>query len=997
MINRTVSHYRITKQIGAGGMGVVYEAEDTILKRRVAVKTLKDSNVQKSRLLREAQAISNINHPNIATVYDFGETDERQPFIVMELVEGKPLDEFIKDNELDLSQIINIIIKTADALATAHKHGIIHRDIKPSNILITEDEKVKVLDFGLSKRVETEDEDKNPTSPNRNLEATRTQEGFILGTPLYLSPEQAMGERVDERSDIFSLGTLLYESITGKSPFYAESVIEICAKVLRDNPPPPSEINQTIPLPLDRITLKTLAKEPDQRYQTTEALIADLSDLQKNLPRDGKFTVATAPITFKPSIARRLRTNLNDALRRPLLLGAIFSTLVLIGLAAFVFRNYNRNIYQPPPLAKMWYERGERALNDGLFFSAKRSFEETVKQDPNFVMARAGYTESLLELGYTENAREEREHIKEIVSGSKFALPPQDDFRIQAINQTLLSDFDAAVKTYRELIKYSDETTKAQAYLYLGRALERDENLPEAIESYRQAIAYNPDSASANLRLGILSGRSQEFEKANAFFSTAERLYRVQNDSEGEIEVNYQRGLLLSTRDDATKALEEVESSLKRAEINGIDYQQIKCLMLMSRILRSSGRRDEALDFAARAAAAARQKNITYLQVQSLFELGTIYLFLYKYDDAKNNYDEALRLARQNNLTVLEKKIVLQFGSFYAQQHRADEALDAVNQVQEFFEKAGYQKEMFDLLSIKAQALAIKGDFKTALESYQNMLTRAAEVGDQIQKARAQKGIGTMLARQDDLSNALPFLNESYSIYNSIHKTSDAGYSLIAYADILWQLGRYGECEVALNQAEGLAVAHPQLLPLINLTRAKKFLSERNFDRTIEITKQIIAADPELKKSVTIEAKSIFALALLRSGQKSKAAEAVGQINLDISKIEEAETLPKIYLARAEIMLENNSPDAALEDTRRACESANKLGKPSLEWIGWLLESFAERQLKNFTAAKQSSARADVVYSTLSQKWKPEDFKSYSERPDIKSYRERLSANVSQQ
>lgn len=994
MINRTVSHYRITKQIGAGGMGVVYEAEDTHLERRVAVKTLKDSNFQKNRLLREARAISKINHPNIATVFDYGETDEREPFIVMELVEGKPLDEFIKDKNLDLAQIINIIIKTADALATAHRHGIIHRDIKPSNILITDDGTVKVLDFGLSKKIEDADDENNRTASVPNLEATRTQEGFIIGTPLYLSPEQAMGEKIDERSDIFSLGTLLYESITGKSPFYADSVIEICAKVLRDNPPPPSAINQTIPIPLDRITLKTLAKKPDERYQTTEELITDLNELEKLLPTDAKFVAA--PPVKRFAVSSGWRASFTDALRRPLALAAIFSAMALIGLAAYFFRHFNQTVYQPLPAAKNWYEKGERNLNDGLFLAAEKSFAQAVAQDANFVMARAGHAEALLELGNTEDAREERTRAKEIASNNRIALSPTDEFRLQAISQTLLSDFDSAVKSYREIVNYSDAANKAQAYLYLGRALERDENLPEAIDSYRQTIAFNPDSAAANLRLGILSGRVQEFEKADAFFGAAERLYKIQNDSEGEIEVSYQRGLLLSTRDDATRALKEVENSLKRAEINQIDYQQVKCLMLMSRILRLSGKRDEATAFATRAVAAARQNNINYLQVQSLFELGTVYLYQYKYDEAKNNYDEALRLARQFNLTVLEKRIILQFGSFYVQRHQAEEALETVNQVEQFFEKAGYQKEMFDLLSIRAQALNIKSDFKTALETYRNLLERAEQVGDQIQKARAQKGIGTMFANQDNLSDALAPLYESYSIYNSINKTFDGGFSLIAYADILWRLGRYSEADAALNQAEGLAVANAQLTPLINLTRAKKFLSERNFAQSVEAAKQVIAADPELKKNRTLEAKSVFALALARSNQKAKAAEIINEINLDTAKIEEAETLLHIYLARAEIMLENNSSETARENARAARELADKIGKPSLEWIACLLESFAERRLKDFTAAKQSSAQADIIYSTLSQKWKPEDFKSYAERPDVKFFREQLIKNASQ-
>jgi serine/threonine protein kinase len=988
MIGRTVSHYRIIEQIGAGGIGIVYEAEDIILKRRVAIKTLKDLNSQKARLLREAQSISYINHPNIATVYDYGETEEGRPFIVMELIKGKPLDEYIKENCLSLFQIIEIIIKVTDALSTAHKQGIIHRDIKPSNILVGNNASVKVLDFGLSKQIEDTSGKSASTSGNQILEVTRTQKGVIIGTPLYLSPEQALGEKVDERSDIFSLGTLLYESITGKSPFYAESVIEVCAKVLRDIPLRPSQINSAIPASLDEITLKALAKEPNHRYQSAEELINGLRQAQKHLSKE-EIKISQVLPPSRISVSQRLSASFVDVLRHSYLSVFIFSAMALVGLAAFIYWQ-NHKIYQPLPEAESWYEKGERSLNDGLFFAAKNCFERAFAADERFAMAHARDAEALYELGYIENAREARERANEIISNSSLGLSAQDNFRLQAINKTILFEFDSAAKKYQELLEYTPDSDKAQVYLDLGRAYERNENLPEAIESYRKALTYNADLAPANLRLGILYGRQQEFEKSSSFFSAAERFYKIQNNSEGEIEVSYQRGLLLSTTGDATRAQAEIENSLKKAEINEIPYQQIKCLLLMSRILRSSGKTGEALSFANQAVSSAQQNNIDYLSAQSLLELGTVYFFLSRYEEAKNNYEEALRLARQYKATVLEKRILLQFGAFSVQQHQAEEALNYVNQVQSFFEKGGYKKDMLDLLSIKAQAITIKGDFKTALDTYRDLFAKAAEVGDQVQKARAQKGIATMLANQDDLSNALLAMYESYAIYNSINKTFEAGYSLITYADILSQLGRYEEALAALNQAEGLAVKYNQLMPRINLVRSKKTLSERNFNRAIQITRQIITADAELKRASTIEAKAILALALVQSGQKLKAKEIIEEIDLNNSKLDEAEIVARIYLIRAEIKLANNLPESALEDAHKAQESFNKLGKPSFEWIAWLLISLAEQQLKDFTSAKQAAANAGVIFSTLSQKWKPEDFKSYSEKTDVKHYQQQL-------
>src|SRR4051812_7146137 len=278
MIGQTVSHYRILGKLGEGGMGVVYLAEDTHLGRQVAIKFLgastSDAHHFKARFLREARAASRLSHPHIATVYDYGETDEGFPFIIMELIKGKPLSDLLHEDELTLSRALEIIEDVADALGEAHRHGIVHRDIKPSNVFITERGTVKVLDFGLAKQLHEDHSQADPDA--RTLLATHTRSDIVVGTPLYLSPEQATSAPVDGRSDLFALGALLYECIAGRPAFSGASVIEIGAQVIHVDPPAPSTINEQVPLELDRITMKALAKKPGERYQTAQEMIEDL-------------------------------------------------------------------------------------------------------------------------------------------------------------------------------------------------------------------------------------------------------------------------------------------------------------------------------------------------------------------------------------------------------------------------------------------------------------------------------------------------------------------------------------------------------------------------------------------------------------------------------------------------------------------------------------------------------------------------------------------------
>src|SRR5688572_27194484 len=235
MIGQVISHYRIVSEIGRGAMGVVYLAEHIVLGRRVAIKT---ANANHGRFLREARAASALSHPNIATIHDYGQTDAGQPYIVMEYVQGKTLADLIREGNLEIPRCLRIIRKVAEALDEAHEHGIIHRDIKPSNIMVDDRGIVKVLDFGLAKHIGLQPVEQG-TDPNSR--DTKTKEGLLVGTPMYFSPEQALGVALDPRSDLFSLGLVLYECLTGKPAFSGETNMAICAKVIRDNPVPPSQ------------------------------------------------------------------------------------------------------------------------------------------------------------------------------------------------------------------------------------------------------------------------------------------------------------------------------------------------------------------------------------------------------------------------------------------------------------------------------------------------------------------------------------------------------------------------------------------------------------------------------------------------------------------------------------------------------------------------------------------------------------------------------------
>ena len=277
-------------------MGVVYLAEHIVLGRRVAIKT---ANSDHGRFLREARAAAALSHPHIATIHDYGKTDEGQPYIVMEYVGGKTLAEVIRDGSLTIPKCLRIIREVAEALAEAHRQGIIHRDIKPSNIAVDDRGIVKVLDFGLAKQVGLE---QNEPNAEVNSLDTRTREGLLVGTPMYFSPEQALGLELDPRSDVFSLGLVLYECLAGKPAFSGVTPMEICAKVIRDDPVPPSQLNDAVSADLERITLRALEKSKENRYQSAAELANDLQTMELSFsnPGSGRLSVATTQAMPRP-------------------------------------------------------------------------------------------------------------------------------------------------------------------------------------------------------------------------------------------------------------------------------------------------------------------------------------------------------------------------------------------------------------------------------------------------------------------------------------------------------------------------------------------------------------------------------------------------------------------------------------------------------------------------------------------------------------------------
>ena len=990
-----IGAYQLLEPLGRGGMGEVHLALDTRLGRKVAVKLLPAEFTTDTdrvrRFAREARAASALNHPNIITIHEIGEVRTvagDTHYIVTEYVEGETLRRRMtnsRQGRLSLAEALDVATQIAAALATAHEAGITHRDIKPENVMMRRDGIIKVLDFGLAKLTEERQGDKETgrqgddplvsASPPLPLSSI----GSVMGTPRYMSPEQARGEKVDARTDIFSLGVTLYEMVAGRPPFAGVTPNEIIATILRDSPPPLADCAPDASPEMDRILTRALRKNREERYQTVSEMLADLQRLKSHPEQIAGF----------PS---KVFSSLRQS-RRARAISGVALVVLLAGVWA-VRQWWETPPYSPSPRAKRFYDKGLNDLRDGAYYAASKAFEAAIGADGEQAIPHARLAEAWMELDNSDKANYE---LRRAYMLAPARMASADAFYLEALSRTMDHNFGAAVENYLAILEQTPEGERAYAYLDLGRAYERNEEVNQAMDHYKQAKQRDPNYAAAPLRLGLLYSRRQEYDKAAAEFAAAEKNYEALTNAEGLNEVRYQQGVLAGRRG----RFDEAKDALQKAHDNAQDAQnlpqQIAALLQLSLTFYAEGKTVPARERARKALDLASDNDLENLKAQGLIDLGNALYLRREYEEAEAHFNTALKFASAAKGRRIEALARLSLGKLYVQRNiKMDEAARYLDLALTFFQRGGYRNEIFETISRLGQVKLQQGDYTAALRIFDEQLQRASQVNDRSHLARLHYLIGRTLVDQEVYPEALRHFEESYFIYHSLgNQQMRIAYDLRDRSDMLWRLGRYEDARSWLNQATSAAEQIDSeykriLLARMSLTKAAMLLSERSFSEAIEECRRTLSLADTPTEYTPTEAKYVLGLAMVFHNRDRRAIQICNEAIEAAIKIGDQTLILNARLALAQVMIELGNSAEALKIALELHGEFGHVSKLESQWRAACLVARASYMTNNHPDAQKYADQAQQLLLSLRQRWTEEAIESYFTRPDIYYYRKQL-------
>jgi tetratricopeptide (TPR) repeat protein/tRNA A-37 threonylcarbamoyl transferase component Bud32 len=953
-----LSKYELIRLLGAGGMGEVYLARDTVLQRQVAIKFVSPSRVSdpaaNARLLREARAAATLDHPGICPVYDVDVDPSGRTCIVMQYVEGETLAARLTRGPLEPREALELGAAVADALAAAHAHGIVHRDLKPQNIILTADGRPKLLDFGIAYA------EVSPDAASELATHTSTSQwspGALVGTPAYMSPEQVLRKPLDARTDLFSLGAVLFECLTGTPAFQAASNMDTWARVAYVTPPAPSALNPRVPPAADAVVARLLAKEPADRLPSAHEAASAIRQ------------VFATPDTGAPGVWTG---------RRVAVAAVVMAAMATAGVSGWVITRPHAPA--PTDQARDWYDMGTRHIRNGAYYSARKALHEAVQSYDMYPQAWVRLAEAQSELDDEREALSSLLRVNDLLKRTK--LSNDDQMRVDAVSARVRRDLASALTRYQQIA--DAHPSDPGAWLDLGRIRETAGRRADAKAAFERALQVQPQYAAAHLRLGEIAAAELRRDDALKAFAEAERLYLSASDFEGQTETLLQRAKFLNAIGDLDGARKDLANATALAGQTGNTFQQIRASLLLSSVTASAGRFSEAATQAEEAASLAAQYGLGTQQAEGLIQSGTVRLQSTPPDSAgaQVRIERGIEAAKALRAHLVAARGTLQLAGVYIRRHQPQDALNVVRGVLPFLHDLHFLRYELVALAIMARANEDLGEYKAARSLAEEVLSAGDSLKDDAEVAGALEPLAGVAAASGALPQALALRDRLEGLHKKQQDRGLLPYDLTLRAEILIRLGRIEEAEAPLREVEaGIAERVDSYVG-----RTQKVLQLRALADTIQLrfedaerhSSQVLSGSKDTSSTTSRLAAVLLAHARARLRRPVDARDAIPASDTAGSPA----FLLELRYWRASTWLARGQAHAALDEVSAGLKVLDRLPSPEAEWRLGALGAAAARQLSDGAAADALAARAAAALSRLHDEWKT-DAGSYDRRPDL--------------
>jgi tetratricopeptide (TPR) repeat protein len=954
-----LGRFRITRPIGKGGMGEVYEAEDLQL-GTIALKTIRHGIASSSdafeRFRQEVQLARRVSGPEVCRIHELyllpaSGKYEATAFLTMEYLDGITLYEKIKrDGPLQWKEAKNIALEICEGLRLIHQNGIIHRDLKTGNIMLCKQgatSRVVLMDFGLARDFRTDaSEGDNSSSPTRRPGKTLPQ--IIMGTPEYMAPEQFEAKPVSPATDIYALGIILYELVTGLHPYAADTPVAAAIRRAR-RPLSPSSFRSRIPGQCDRVIERCLEYDPEKRFQSAKevakALRAGPANIE-NLKKD-----------------------------RPWVLW--FASAMVLGLVAgtvFYFWQ-TRQYYRPSPEALRWYNSGLAALREGNNVKATRSLQQAVAQDNHFVMAHARLAEAWANLDFDGNAQ--REFLLATPGGRH--LEPLDRMYLDAIHAAVTKDFPQEVTIHQRILPRLAPTQKFSGYVDLGMAYERAGDPEHALENYTHAAALDKDNPAPFMHIAILQARQHHVAEADRAFERAQTLLSAEMNQEGLADFDFERGYALNDGGDPAAAEPYLQKALQEARAIPSIQLEIRTLTQLSSAAYSSGGSNhyaQAVNYAQDAIDLAESNQLNAWAAFGYVRLASAEIVQGDLQKAEDHVREALQLSRDGQQPRTEAGANLTLASIMSLRRRPDQVVAPAQSALAFYTQNGFFRPAKNASLLLIRAQRDKGEYPQALQSGRAFQELATKSGVRELITQSEEVVGTIYLEMEQYPSALERFQAARSDADG---TNARPYQALHCAEVLWRLGRYAESDEILDSV-------PSTEPFESLTaytRVPSQLSRLKYKETDAFTQKFLADHPTMEAYLREQLELDEAIAESHLQMKPTAIKHLEYVSSQQSKEKGEDWGTELQVAELNFLL--GQSQQAIDDASRLAEHFTATKQLDSALRSLLIAASASKTLNNTPSYGLFSKKVVDIISQLQQTWEPQALRSYLSRPDLQA------------